>query len=246
MRMYQVFLLDDEPWILIELKNLIDWTEYGFVVGGEAQDGIRGLERIERLKPDLIVSDIRMPGMDGLELLERLREKGIGAEVIFVSGYSDFEYARRALRFGCTDYLLKPIEEKELTECLIKLKKKLDLEKEEKTEPKEEYRSENSMVKEILAYIQEHLCSQITLQDLSAQFHISDSYASNLIKKKTGKGFLEHLMDLRIQKAQQLLATTNDSIEKIAGSVGYSDYFYFCKVYKKATGISPAEYRRRL
>ena len=75
--MYQVFLVDDEPWAIMVLKNMIDWNEYGFVVSGEAEDGTQALERIERTKPDLILADIRMPGMDGLELIKELRERAI-------------------------------------------------------------------------------------------------------------------------------------------------------------------------
>ena len=95
-------------------------------------------------------------------------------------------------------------------------------------------------------YIQEHFGEGLTLATLAGEFKMSESYISSLIKKRTGKGFGEHLMEVRIQKAQEYLRTTNDSIEAIAERVGYPDYFYFTKVYKKATGISPAAYRRQL
>ena len=99
--MYRVFLVDDEPWALVVLKNIIVWSDYGFVVSGEAEDGGKALERIEHTNPDLIISDIRMPGMDGLVLMEKLRELGRRTQVLLVSGYTDFEYARRAMRLGC-------------------------------------------------------------------------------------------------------------------------------------------------
>ena len=92
--MYHVFLADDEPWALMTLQNLIDWSDYGFAVSGEAEDGEQALERIIRTNPDLIISDIRMPGMDGLSLLQTIRDRGLRAEVLLVSGYTDFEYAR--------------------------------------------------------------------------------------------------------------------------------------------------------
>lgn len=121
--MYQVFLVDDEPWAIMVLKNMIDWNEYGFVVSGEAEDGTQALERIERTKPDLILADIRMPGMDGMELIKELREREIKSQVLLVSGYSDFEYARTAIRFGCAGYLVKPVEEAELIENISRIKK---------------------------------------------------------------------------------------------------------------------------
>ena len=114
--MYHVFLADDEPWALMALKNLIQWSDFGFAVSGEAEDGRQALERIERMGPDLIISDIRMPGMDGLALLQTIREKNWRAEVLLVSGYTDFEYARKALLYGCVGYLVKPVQEKELLE----------------------------------------------------------------------------------------------------------------------------------
>lgn len=84
------------------------------------------------------------------------------------------------------------------------------------------------------------------MQTLAGEFNMNESYISSLIKKKTGKGFGEHLVESRIQKAQEYLRTTNDSLEVIAARVGYPDYYYFTKVYKKATGITPAAYRRQL
>ena len=124
--MYRVFLVDDEPWALVVLKNMIVWSDYGFVVSGEAEDGGQALERIEHTNPDLIISDIRMPGMDGLSLMERLRELGRRTQVLLVSGYTDFEYAQRAMRLGCAGYLVKPVEEKELTEALKRVRMLLD------------------------------------------------------------------------------------------------------------------------
>ena len=119
--MYRVFLADDEPWILISLKNLIDWGECGYLICGEATDGIKAWERILYTKPDLIISDIKMPGMDGIELIKRVREERLPAEVAIISGYSDFEYARAGLKYGCTDYLIKPVDEEELITCMEKL-----------------------------------------------------------------------------------------------------------------------------
>lgn len=250
--MYHVFLADDEPWALLTLKNMIVWSDYGFAVSGEAEDGEQALARINRTNPDLIISDIRMPGMDGLTLLQTIRDGGLQSEVLLVSGYTDFEYARKALQFGCAGYLVKPVEEKELTEYLDKVKRRLDEKKAERgpgagEERQEEgYQSEKLQVQAMVKYIQEHYAQPLTLQVLSGEFKMSESYISSLIKKRTGKGFSEHLVEIRIRKAQEYLRTTNDSIERIAERVGYPDYFYFTKVYKKATGISPAAYRRQL
>lgn len=128
--MYRVFLADDEPWSLEVLKNVIDWTEQGFVISGEADDGELALKRILNLKPDLVVSDIRMPGLDGLELLEEIRNRKLDTQVLLISGYTDFEYARQALLYGCMGYLVKPVDEKELLKYLQKVKELLKEKKE--------------------------------------------------------------------------------------------------------------------
>ncbi len=250
--MYRVFLADDEPWALMALKNMISWTDYGFVVSGEAEDGRQALERIERTDPDLIISDIRMPGMDGLALMGALRELGRKTQVLLVSGYTDFEYAREAMRLGCAGYLVKPVEEKELIEYLQSIRLALDEKKErggvkpEEDTEEEGYLSERIQVQNMIRYLQENYAQGLTLQVLAGEFGLNESYISSLIKKQTGKGFSEHLTEIRIQKAQELLRTTNDRIETIAASVGYPDYYYFTKVYKRMTGISPAAYRRQL
>lgn len=253
--MYRVFLADDEPWSLEVLKNVIDWTEQGFVISGEADDGELALKRILNLKPDLVVSDIRMPGLDGLELLEEIRNRKLDTQVLLISGYTDFEYARQALLYGCMGYLVKPVDEKELLKYLQKVKELLKEKKEAEKKDEEVgkdgggrqgYQSDKKQAHMIVDYIRENYRENLTLQVLAEKFNMSESYISSLIKKKTNKNFGEHLMEARIREAQRLLRETNDSIEEIAVQVGYPDYFYFSKVYKRATGISPAAYRRQL
>lgn len=248
--MYQVFLADDEPWVLLGLRNLIDWSAEGFVICGEATDGHKAWDRICRLEPDLILSDIQMPGLTGIELIEKIRENDMTTEVMFISGYSEFEYARAGMRLGCAEYLLKPIYSEDLLAALHKvrerLKKQAGADEEAKdTAPQSAYVSERRMAEQMLQYMQEHY-SELTQQQLAQQFCMSTSAASQMIKKYTGKNYSAHLLDLRIQKAQELLQTTDESIAQIAERVGYNDYFYFVKVFKKATGISPSVYRKEI
>ena len=168
--------------------------------------------------------------------------------MLFVSGYTDFEYAREALRYGCCGYLVKPVEEKELTEYLSKIRTVLNRKREqrEKEGEKEGFQSENVLVRRMMQYLRDHYAEGITLQVLAGKFGMSENYISSLIKKETGRRFSEHLTEIRIRRAQELLRSSNDSIEQIAGKVGYPDYFYFTKVYKKVTGLSPAALRKQL
>lgn len=160
--MHRVFICDDELWIILGLKNLIDWQKEGFVICGEASDGVKAWERIRKLEPDLILSDIRMPGMDGIELLKTVKQAEMSAETVIISGYSDFQYAKVAMQYGCMDYLLKPIDEDELLDCLRRVKQTLDMKNpekaltEEREEPSEAYQSDARILKEMQQYIQEN------------------------------------------------------------------------------------------
>lgn len=106
--MYQVLLIDDEPIIRKGLKNTINWESYGCTVCGEAADGVEGLDRIREKKPDIIITDIRMPGMNGLDMVESIHDAVPGCKIIILTGYRDFEYAKKAIRLGAFDFLLKP------------------------------------------------------------------------------------------------------------------------------------------
>ncbi len=241
--MLRVFMADDEPWILISMKKIIDWSAEGFVICGEATDGVKAWDRIRNLKPDVVITDIKMPEVDGLELIKRIREAGMDTDVVILSGYSDFQYARTAIRYNCSDYMIKPVDEEELLEIMRKIAGKHNGTQE--VEPEEGYASENSIIHSMLSIMREDY-KTVSQQMLAEEFHMSVSAVSNLFKKNTGRSYSDHLLEIRVEKAEQLLRTTNDSIEQIAEEVGYNDYFYFMKIFKKATGMSASKYRKNL
>jgi len=133
--MLKVLIADDEPNIREGLVHLIDWNSYGFVVAGLAINGLEALEFIQQENPDLLITDIRMPDMDGLELIEQIRTFNDSIRIIVLSGYDTFYYAQKAIQYGAERYILKPIEEDELIECLEKIRR----EHEEKTSAQKEY-----------------------------------------------------------------------------------------------------------
>lgn len=117
---YSVVIIDDEPWTREVVKHLGCWKELGLSIVGEASDGDLGLEMVRELRPDLILTDVRMPYLNGIDLVRTLRAEHNEAQVIFFSGYDDSSYIRSALRLGAADYLLKPIKPNELNERLEK------------------------------------------------------------------------------------------------------------------------------
>lgn len=125
--MYNVIIVDDELIIREGLKAVIAWEDYGFTIIGEAANGISGKEAVLEKKPDLILVDIRMPGIDGIELLQQVRKEGYQGRVIILTGYAEFEYAKEAIRLDVDAYLLKPIDEDELGNILETMKEQLDI-----------------------------------------------------------------------------------------------------------------------
>ena len=249
--MYRVFLADDERWILFGLRKLIEKSGLPFQVIGEATNGVTTLEELEGRKPDVLLSDIRMPGLDGLSLLEKIKEKGLQTKVVFVSGYADFEYARRALQLEAFDYLLKPVEQDKLNAILARLVKELGGAQAfgkmaEEVSPDVPEEASSTVVKQMVNEIREHYTENITLQMLSDKYRFSTGYISALLKEELGLPFSEYITEKRIQRAKELLADSKLSIDMIAEKTGYNDYFYFTKVFKKTVGMSPSKYRKSL
>lgn len=136
--MYKVLIVDDEPSIREGMTTLIEWESFGFEVCGTAANGREALAKADELEPDLMLVDIRMPGINGLELIERIREKGSDCHFLILSGYSDFDYAKKAIGFRVDGYLLKPVDEKELCESLARIRDRLIEEKEHKRQQESE------------------------------------------------------------------------------------------------------------
>lgn len=126
MSLYKILLADDEEEVRKGIIRQIDWERLGFQVAGDAENGEDALEKIEQLKPDVVMTDIRMPYMDGLTLTSRIRQKYPSTRVLIFSGYDDFEYAQQAIKLGVTEYILKPVNVEELTGILSRIRESLD------------------------------------------------------------------------------------------------------------------------
>jgi two-component system response regulator YesN len=119
--MMKVFLVEDEIVVREGIKNNINWEEQGFIFCGEASDGELAFPMIQKLKPDIVITDIQMPFMDGLELSRLIKRELPNIKIIILSGYGEFEYAKEAINVGVTEYLLKPISSIDLMKCLRKV-----------------------------------------------------------------------------------------------------------------------------
>lgn len=160
--MYKIIIVDDEPTVREGLKTLIEWEKYGFEIVGLAKDGKSALEQYYQYRPEVIISDIKMTGMNGLELIKHVRKIDSEIQCLILSGYADFEYAKTAIQNNVAGYLLKPIYEEELIDYLEKVKNELDLQQEMKQLTIQEQERQREQV--ILS-----LLSGETINDLSKE-----------------------------------------------------------------------------
>lgn len=242
--MFKVFLVDDERWALVGIKKMFAWEDNGFEAVGETTDPVEALYQINELRPDVVFTDIRMPELSGIELMQKVREAGCSTRFVVVSGFGEFSYAQAALRQGAFDYLLKPLSFEDAGRLMEKLRTSLEEEKKENDSKPSEEVFENESFNQLLNYVKSHYMEELYLKQLSAQFFINASYCSELFKKLLGKTFTDYINQLRIDKACYLLENTHDSVETIAEKTGFKDYYYFSKVFKKYTELTPYKYRK--
>ena len=219
MKKLRVLLVDDEIMIREGFKRLFDWEAHDCEVVGEAADGMEALAQIDALRPDIVIMDINIPIMSGLKVIQVSRIKHPKIAYVIVSGYDE--------EFGiCIDNLKISLYEQRMAE---------------EHEPKEQG---ERVIIGITRYLQEHLEEEVSLSVLAEEFHLNPQYISQLFKNEIGVGFLAYLTNIRMEKAKKLLLSISFPIAEIAQKTGYGDYRVFTKVFKKAEGITPSQYRR--
>lgn len=240
--MLNIYIADDEVWIILGLKKLLEKLEIETKVVGTANNGLTAKEEISLLKPDVVFADIRMPGLSGLELLSAIPEVSPDSKLVIISGYAEFSYAQEAVQHHAYDYLLKPIKEEELTRVMTSIMNDRAAGSGEVVKPQ----AYDRLIDNVLNEIREHYMEDISLTSLSTKYNISMGHLSKMIKEHLQVNFSDYIATLRIQKAKELLRDESLSIQEIAEIVGYNDYFYFTKVFKKVEGISPSKYRKSI
>ncbi|TMV50033.1 response regulator [Paenibacillus mesophilus] len=243
MTVYHALLVDDEFWMLEGLKKVIkrDCPEYA--VTAEARDGRQAIACMEQAKPDIVITDIRMPGMDGLQLLEEMRRRGWTIPVLIVTAHSEFEYARQAVHFGAFDYILKPLNRAHIVSALSRAKAVMAPASKGRADVLETVPVTPVQGKELVEKIRQSVCEtfmhDLSITDFSGQLGFNASYLSRLFKQETGKGFVQYVTERRMEAAIRMIRGGQQSITDIARQVGYADYKHFRKVFKQYTGASP-------
>ena len=216
--MFKVVIVDDEPIIVEGLSRVLRWDDYDCQLAGTASNGREGLELIRRIQPDIIFTDIAMPGMDGLQMIAALRVEQPEAQITILTGYRDFDYAQTAIRLGVCRYLLKPSRLAELEEALTVMTEHLSrLPREtEKAAVKDEDQQDTGVpeatgtagsfiVHNAMEYLNEHYAEKITLTELADKMYVSQWHLSKLLNKQMQKSFSDLLNEIRIREAKKLL-----------------------------------------
>ncbi|MFD0676680.1 MULTISPECIES: response regulator transcription factor [unclassified Paenibacillus] len=247
--MYKVMLVEDEDLIRQGLKKLIEEVIGGFIVVKEEKNGRQALESMKSILPDLIITDIRMKEMNGIEMIEQVRHNFPDTPILVISGYGDFEYVKKALRFKVEDYLLKPVDRVELTQYLTGLKGRLDsrkmsaLQSQSHTVGNSVEENEKKIIRTVREIIHSNLDQDISLQFIANKVHMNHQYLSSLFKLETGQNFVDYVIQCRMERAKQLLQDTNLKIYEVAMLSGYENAKYFMTVFKQLVGVTPSDFR---
>lgn len=254
MVLHRVLIVEDEEIIRLGLASTVDWLSMQCSVVGTAEDGDVGLKMIQELQPDIVIADIRMPGMNGMDMIEEGR-KFANFRSILLTSYSEFEYAQRAVSIQTYEYMLKPLDEEKLREVIARIR--VDIEKERRLNQLEMLSGvatlgtpatetvnapKDPLVDTMLQRIIDSSHEKISIETLAKELYVSPSYLSRRFKAVTGRTFLDTLNMHRVQQAVKRLNEGSESISRIAEETGFGDYKHFCEVFKRYIGQSPRSY----
>ncbi len=256
--MYQVFLVDDEPLTLEYLSRIIPSLNSEWEVAGTAADGEEALEYLDYHCVHLVITDIKMPGMNGLKLAQHLKDKNPDQEIVILSGYDEFALAQQALRLEVMEYLLKPIKQTELSSVLSKIQLRLQernaYQRQLQTlqallsslKPSAGIPSKApTLVQSATQYIFEHFTEAITLSQIADELHVSPNYLSRQFHEQTGESYIKFITRLRMEYAARLLSEdSNAKISAVAEKSGYYSLKHFNYAFKEFFKMTPGQYQR--
>jgi len=243
--MLKLLIADDEKIIRESLAEYVDWESHGIRCAACCANGIEALEACLDELPDIILTDIKMPGISGLELIEQIKNLDEHAEIIILSGFREFEFAQKAIAFGVRRYLLKPLNENELLDAITDAKNAIS-----KRIPKPQRvdtAKDNEIIRSVMDYVEANMSdSGLSLKQIAGQHaYLNADYLSRLFVQTTGEKFSNYLNRTRIETAKHLIAQGEDRIGFIAEQVGYGhNPRYFSQVFKKYAGLTPSVFAK--
>jgi two-component system, response regulator YesN len=242
---YKLIIVDDDNIIRRGLSQNIAWAEHDFELVGTAGDGETALQLVEEGQPDIILSDIKMPFMDGLALSKAVKELYPHTQIILLTGYEEFEFAREALKLRVFDYLLKFTDYETLLQTVKRAAVELERNRPPAENPLIPAKPRGLIGRAMRLVEQSYTNEELSLPQIAHALHVSPTYLSQLFKEKAKINFTDFLLQVRMEKAMQLLRTEDLKTYQVAHQVGYPNPQYFSVLFKKYTGFSPSEYKEQ-
>jgi two-component system response regulator YesN len=248
--MPSLLVADDTPIIRSTIAQVVrrDAAEIERVF--EAVNGLEAVETARRERPEIVLMDIRMPGLDGLQAAAIIRAELPQTRLIILSAYDEFPYVQQALKLGAVDYLLKPVRPASLLAILAGLCAELRAEQPPAGEPPAERAPAPQApvpepIQQAIDYIrQNHQRPDISLNDVADAVNLSPSHLAHLLKDRAGVSYKQELTAARMDAARRLLRTTTMTITAVGEAVGYQNATNFYRLFQRETGMTPAEYRK--
>lgn len=247
---YEMMVVDDEPLMTAYLLDAIPRIRPDWVVAITAKDGTEALEMLRKRAFDLVLTDIAMPEMDGLELASQIQAAYPQTLVVILSGFDEFDFARKAVRYGVFEYLLKPLDDQELGQVLQRVSDHLQSRGGRQQVPsvqapqaEERAMEPITLVEKSIAYIHSHFQEPISLSDIARSLDISASYLSDIFHKTTGEPYCKFITKVRMEKAAETFRQNRQiKVYIVSKKVGYLSTKHFNVVFKKYFGLTPMEY----
>lgn len=259
--MLKVMVVDDEEHIRLGIAKILSKYPGGLTIAGQHANGMEAMLQLAGMGPgdlDVIITDIEMPMMDGLQFIEQAKSRLPDLCIIMLSGYNDFEYARRSMRAGAADYLLKPMDKAEAFRLLDRCAERkraaspaaggtgtaVAAAGEAAAVPAAAAPATNLTVERVRKLIDGEYNRELDLTYISEKLGFNASYLSKLFSRETGETITDYINRVRIDKAKQFLRDHPGlKVYEVAHIVGYGDKIYFQKLFKRMVGATPLEYR---
>ena len=242
----KLLIVDDEDNIRSGIEKYISNNSKLIGTIYTAENGSEALDKIVQFKPDLMLIDVQMPYKDGLTVMKEARAAGICPKTIILSGYDEFKYAQQAVRYGASDYLLKPCRSTEILSKLEGLIKQELVLEETNVNSRGAEKQGNRFVEHAVEYMNENYMQDLNLTLVADQVGVTSTYLSTLFTQNLNCCFIDYLNKIRIDRACNYLYNSQMKIYEIAYKVGFRDEKYFAKVFKKVTGMNTSEFRKTI
>ncbi len=241
--MYQMIVVDDEAELREGISNYFPWESLNIRVTGIFENGRTAFAYLKAHPVDIVLTDIRMPFIDGLELIEKAKSVSPSTCYVILSGYREFEYAKKGLLLGVKDYILKPTKYSQIYEVFSRITAELD--HSAAAERREENLSdaERSVISSVKKYIRTHY-AEVTLDGVAEYVHLNPYYLSTFFKQQTGEKFSDYVQRVKMEVAANLLERGGQNVKEVAVAVGYTNPNSFTRAFRQYYQCNPKDYRR--